>query len=256
MLRLPSAPSGIATSPSDNVLSLRSSITYRFLLDLCAPLLSSAITLLDAALCLHVKRATAAAQRFAGTVREPRDHREPVARPDGRAGYRTGLGAGCGADGAARGAAHLSRSEGARRCARRSVPRLCVHVARNPRIPPVSRAELHAKYQRIFGIINDDLSRRNASLALIASVLGDPVTIRGEPARPSRLLPMRVVAAPGNAPSTVTTRCVWIPARTIALRLPNTHATRASGNGRSRWVTNWPGFGPAFKFCLRNCMSS
>jgi hypothetical protein len=60
--------------------------------------------------------------------------------------------------------------------------------------------ELDAKYQRIFGIINDDLSRRNASLALIASVLGDPVTIRGELARPSRLLPMRVVTAPDNAP--------------------------------------------------------
>jgi len=38
--------------------------------------------------------------------------------------------------------------------------------------------ELDAKYERIFGFIHDDLGRRNATLGLVASLLGDPLTTR------------------------------------------------------------------------------
>jgi hypothetical protein len=217
MLRSPNAPSGIATSPSDNVLSLRSSITYRFLLDLCAPLLSSAITWLDAALRLHVKRATAPGNDLPG-LSVSRATIESLlldlsGEPD----------------------TELVSAQAAEQMALREVLRICAEAnAHDDALADLCRGfaftsleirafllclapELDAKYQRIFGIVS--------------------------------LLPT-------TRPPTVTTRCVRIPARTIALRLPNTHATRASGNGSSRWVTNWPGFGPAFKFCLRNCMSS
>jgi AAA+ superfamily predicted ATPase len=59
--------------------------------------------------------------------------------------------------------------------------------------------ELDAKYQRIFGYINDDLSRRNASLTLIATVLDNSVEVRAALARPWRLLRLGAISAP-NAP--------------------------------------------------------
>ncbi|WP_159463094.1 ATP-binding protein [Caballeronia ptereochthonis] len=58
--------------------------------------------------------------------------------------------------------------------------------------------ELDAKYQRIFGYINDDLSRRNASLTLIAAVLGNPIEVRAALARPWRLLRLGAISAPSK----------------------------------------------------------
>ncbi|MBV1800611.1 ATP-binding protein [Siccirubricoccus sp. G192] len=38
--------------------------------------------------------------------------------------------------------------------------------------------ELDPTYQRVYGLLNDDLSRRSATLGLVASVLGEPATMR------------------------------------------------------------------------------
>ena len=56
--------------------------------------------------------------------------------------------------------------------------------------------ELDARYQRIFGYIHDDLGRRNASLGLITTVLGDAVTTRADLARSNRLFDWQLVHTP------------------------------------------------------------
>ena len=40
--------------------------------------------------------------------------------------------------------------------------------------------ELDSKYQSVYGVLNDDLGRRAATLGLVCSVLGDPLAVRTE----------------------------------------------------------------------------
>lgn len=60
--------------------------------------------------------------------------------------------------------------------------------------------ELDARYQRIFGFIHDDLSRRNATLGLIAAVLGDAVATRVELAVSNRLFDWQLVHTADQCP--------------------------------------------------------
>lgn len=60
--------------------------------------------------------------------------------------------------------------------------------------------ELDARYQRIYGFIHDDLSRRNATLGLIAAVLGDAVATRVELAVSNRLFEWQLVHPDDQCP--------------------------------------------------------
>lgn len=53
--------------------------------------------------------------------------------------------------------------------------------------------ELTGKYQILFGMFHDDLSRRTPSLGLICEILGEPVAIRSELNRSSALLRWRLL---------------------------------------------------------------
>jgi hypothetical protein len=59
--------------------------------------------------------------------------------------------------------------------------------------------EFDTKYQRVYGFINDDLGRRNASLGLITSVLGNALTTRIALANTDGFLRWRLVGTHGNS---------------------------------------------------------
>lgn len=59
--------------------------------------------------------------------------------------------------------------------------------------------ELDTKYQRVYGFINDDLGRRNASLGLITSVLGNALTTRIGLANTDGFLRWRLVGTNGKS---------------------------------------------------------
>ena len=58
--------------------------------------------------------------------------------------------------------------------------------------------ELDAKYQTIYGVLNDDLGRRAATLGLVCALLGEPLVVRNELARAGALIKWKLLE--GGAP--------------------------------------------------------
>lgn len=60
--------------------------------------------------------------------------------------------------------------------------------------------QLSTRYQCVYGFLNDDLGRRNASLGLVASILGGTLSIRRALGELKRLLRWHLVATDGTLP--------------------------------------------------------